>query len=278
MSRTKIRLYDDIFDHSFGMIGYYTASNLDRPQRVEWTKEEQTEVCVFTESHFDYAPNVDCRYKVAWIVESKGVHSWAYEKIKEVENNFDYILTHDKELAMRPKYHQVYVGSSRVDRNLLEINSDKTKLCSMIASNKNMTYGHQFRHQIASSFSSFDKWGSGYNYFSSKEDPLRQYMYSIVVMNAKYDYYFTEYLIDCLICKTIPIFWGSPLIGDIFDVRGMYLFDTIDDLRIILDKINQEDYNSKIEYININYEIAKNKFLITDDIVFDKIKELGLVI
>lgn len=287
MSRYKIRLYDEIFNHSFGMIGYYTASNLDRPERVEWTKTEQTDVCVFTESNFDDASNVDCKYKVAWLVESKGVHEFAYEKIGEIENNFDYILTHDKQLVNRSKnvrsiknkkYHQVYVGSSRIDRSLIDINTVKTKMCSMIASNKTMTAGHMFRHQIASSFSNFDKWGSGYQYFTSKEDPLRPYMYSIVVMNAKYDYYFTEYLIDCFICKTIPIFWGCPSIGDIFDVRGMYVFDTIEELKNILDNMSESDYNSKLKYINKNYEIAKNKFLITDDIVFDKIKELCLVI
>jgi hypothetical protein len=76
--------------------------------------------------------------------------------------------------------------------------------------------------------------------------------------------------------KTIPIFYGCPNIGDIFDLRGMYTFDTIEELKTILDKINLEDYNVRLEYVNKNYEIAKNNFMITDDIIADKIKELGI--
>lgn len=275
MSKVKVKLYDDIFSHTFHMVGYYTASNLDCPQKIEWTKDEQTDICVFTESNFDDAGNVHCDKKIAWIVESKEIHPWAYEKIKNIEDNFDLILTHDKELVKKSKkYCQVYVGSSRVERSHIGINFDKNNLVSMIASNKTMTNGHRLRHEVARNISNVDMWGSGFKHFTSKAEPLSGYMYSIAIMNARYDYYFTEILIDCFMYKVVPIFYGCPNIGDIFDIRGMYLFETIDELKYILDKISKDDYNSKLEFVNKNYEIAKNNFMITDDIIIDKIGEI----
>lgn len=275
MSRTKISLYDQIFSHTFNAVGYYTASNYDRPEKVEWVKSEDLDTCVFTESNFDEAQNINCKNKIAWIVESKEIHPWGYEKILQLENNFDYILTHDKDLVNRSdKYHQVYVGSSRVEREDIDKNFTKNKLVSIIASHKRMTYGHVFRHEIIQNITGVDVWGDGYKYFTSKREPLSEYMYSIAVMNARYDYYFTEILIDCFMYKAVPIFYGCPSIGDIFDIRGMYTFETIDELNKILDTISQSDYNDKIEFINNNYEIAKNKFIITDDLIMDKISEL----
>jgi hypothetical protein len=230
------------------------------------------EVAIFTESHFDMAYSVDSKIKIAWLVESAGVHPWAVSKIIEKENDFDYILTHNKELLNRSdKYHKVFVGSSRIEKEDIDREFVKDKLISMIASNKRMTAGHIFRHEISSQISGVDFWGSSHKYFSSKKEPLENYMYSIAIMNTRYDYYFTEILIDCFMYKAIPIFWGCPSIGEIFDLRGMYTFDTVEELKTILDKISPEDYNGRMEFINKNYEIAKTNFISTDDIIAKKI-------
>lgn len=278
MSKLKVNLYDSIFAHTFNHVGYYTASNYDMPEKIEWVKNDPSiDISIFTETDLDIAPSVDSKIKIAWLVESMAIHPWIYQKISEIENNFDYIFTHDVELLKRSnKYIQVYVGSSRIEKDDIDKNFEKNKLISMIASNKQMTDGHRFRHEIINNISGVDIWGAK-RYFSTKRDPLSNYMYSIAVMNARYNYYFTEILIDCLMYKTIPIFYGCPDIGDIFDLRGMYIFESISDLNKILSKISYSDYKSKLEFININYKIAKNNFMITDDIIADKLRELKIV-
>lgn len=278
MQKIEVQLYDGIFEHTLPHVGYYTASYYTEPQKIKWVKNNPPhKLAVFTETHFDIASSIDSEIKIAWLVESAGIHPWAIEKIKELEGNFDYIFTNNKELASRSdKYHQVYVGSTWAPAEDIDRDFVKSKLVSIIASNKTMTSGHMLRHDIIKNISGVDLWGSGYKYFKTKKEPLAEYMYSIAIMNAKYDYYFTEILIDCFIYKTVPIFYGCSNIGDIFDLRGMYVFDNIEELRSILDKINVEDYNSKLEYVNKNYEIAKNNFMITDDIIADKIQELGI--
>jgi hypothetical protein len=40
--------------------------------------------------------------------------------------------------------------------------------------------------------------------------------------------YFSEKLIDALITKTVPIYWGCPNIGDFFDTRGIISINDID--------------------------------------------------
>ena len=69
---------------------------------------------------------------------------------------------------------------------------------------------------------------------------------------------------------TIPIYWGCPSIGDFFDINGIITFNTIDELNIILNSIDGE-YEKRIKYININYELSK-KYLIADDIIYKKLK------
>lgn len=272
----KISLYDDLFDHSLQEDGFYTVSAGKKPQKIEWVKNSPPhDIAVFTESHFDIAPTIDSKIKIAWLVESKVLHAWAYEKIKEIENNFDFIFTHDKSLIERfNKYKEIYVGASRIKDENVDKLFEKNKGVSLIASHKRMTAGHIFRHEVARKNFSVDLWGSAYKPFIDKEEALGEYMYSIVILNGKYDYYFNEALIDCFMHKTIPIFWGCPSINKFFDINGIYEFDTMKDLEEILDKISPDDYNSRLEYVNKNYKIAKNKFMSTDDIVADKIKEL----
>jgi hypothetical protein len=88
--------------------------------------------------------------------------------------------------------------------------------------------------------------------------PFKDYRYVIVVENGKLDNYFTDKILDCFATGCIPIYWGDPKINNLFDSRGFYTFNTIEELDYILkNKISEEDYTSKMEYIKINYELFK---------------------
>ena len=92
-------------------------------------------------------------------------------------------------------------------------------------------------------------------------------MFSIVIENSKEDYYFTEKLTDCLLSGTIPIYWGCPSIGDFFNIKGMIIFDTLDELKEILNNLTIEKYKSMELYIKENFEKAKeyNEYKINED-------------
>ena len=75
-----------------------------------------------------------------------------------------------------------------------------------------------------------DVLGRGYVPFENKWEGLLPYHYSIVIENAQEPYYFTEKIIDAMMCNTIPIYWGTPNIGDYFDVTGMVICNNVPEL------------------------------------------------
>ena len=276
----KVNLFDSLFDHSYDEDGCFTSSFGRCPKEGEWVKNimDWDGVTVFTDNHFDkeIVDRVSSKIKIAWLLESKSITPKAYSSMVNFEHKFDYIITHDSELLKRGnKYIKTIVGASRVEDELWGIHP-KNKMVSMIASSKRYTDGHNFRHEIYNQLSfkhNIDMWGSGYKYFQKKTDPLKEYYYSICVMNAKVDNYFTEILVDPISLGCIPILWGCPNVGEFFNKNGIITFDTIEELDKILYSISIEDYNSRIEAILENIEIAKS-MKSTDDSVFKIIKKI----
>lgn len=82
-------------------------------------------------------------------------------------------------------------------------------------------------------------------------------MFHVAVENSTHKNYFTDKIIDCFCTKTLPIYWGAPNMGDFYDDRGIIYFQNEDHLVEILNNLTPEDYYSRLEYINYNYELAK---------------------
>ena len=231
-----------------------------RPPKNEWDG-----ISVFTDNYIlneNVLKNVKSKWKIAWLLEPPQIFPHSYNNIEYLEKYFDFIYTYDEKLLNRnEKYKKMYFGSCWIDEEYCKIN-EKSKMTSMVASNKNFTLGHKFRHEIISKLHSkhnFELWGSGYNYFEHTPEKIaervKDYRYSIVVENGRLSNYFTEKIIDCFATGTIPIYWGDPKIKEIFDERGFYTFETIEELDDILtNKISESDYNSKLEYIKNNFE------------------------
>ena len=110
-------------------------------------------------------------------------------------------------------------------------------------------------------------YGRGYNPIESKFEALAPYRYSIIVESGRFDYYFTEKLIDCLSVGTIPIYWGCPSIWEFFSLSGIVPFLTIDDL-LLLDSLTCEYYKTRTIAIKRNLELAK-QYRICEDWIFE---------
>lgn len=271
-----VNLFDNNFGHSKNEDGFYTASMGRRPKLLEWVKDQVVfdGPTVFTdEMMFDpIVDRVKCRLKIGWAQESPLIKPKVLENLDHIKHKFDYILTHSqKHLDSDPrKYKLQIIASSRVNDKDMKI-YDKTKNISIIASSKNWTIGHDLRHKIIKNLQGVDIWGGDYKYFNNKLDPLKDYMFSISIMNARTENYFTEILNDCFVVGTIPIFWGCPNIGNFYNIDGILTFETIDDLHRI--KVSKKLYESKINAIRENFEYGK-KYASTDDLVAQNIMEL----
>jgi hypothetical protein len=96
----------------------------------------------------------------------------------------------------------------------------KSKLISIIASNKGHTRGHRWRRELAAHLHAYfgdqiDIFGFGHNPISDKREATDKYAYSIVIENDARDFYVTEKIVDSLLGWSYPIYSGSPMIEDI---------------------------------------------------------------
>ena len=64
-------------------------------------------------------------------------------------------------------------------------------------------------------------------------------------------------MIDCFASKTIPIYWGASNIGEYFNTDGMIIFNNIEELKDILDNLDEKFYDDRVEIIEENYEKSK---------------------
>ena len=104
------------------------------------------------------------------------------------------------------------------------------------------------------------------NFYSSTRSPIRgeqrlphddkihlfTSMYSVAVESSSETNYFTEKLIDCLITKTIPIYWGCPNISDFFDTSYWIHPD-----RIFSTEYTEAYYKDSLQKIEANFEKAQ---------------------
>ena len=290
IKKVKINLFDRLVaPHANEYWGFHNFSSEFEPKYIEWIRQDIglglpkfDGVTVFTDKDITspWVDTVDTKYKIAWLVECREIHPFAYTNVILLEDKFDYIFTFDKELLGRgPKYIKNLIGTSRVSDEDMGIHK-KTKLLSLIASRQAWARGHKLRHIVANAIkdkSPVDLWGGAYKPFGKnisghttaairegKNEPLQDYFFSIAIMNSKEDNYFTEALVDVFRQGTIPIFWGCPNIGEYFNEKGILNFNTGPELINILDNLSEKEYYDRLEYVKENFELAK-EYISMDD-------------
>jgi len=94
---------------------------------------------------------------------------------------------------------------------------------------------------------------------------FKESMFHVCVENTKYDFYFSEKISEAFLTKTLPIYWGCPKISYYgYDERGIIRFENVEELIHIINNLTEEKYYELKQYIDFNYEIAKQ------EIKFDK--------
>ena len=144
---------------------------------------------------------------------------------------------------------------------------EKSGMISAIFSQKNYAEGHKLRQQIRN-----DLFFRGHscvtfvnsdphveNSYMDKVSLISPYRFNIAIEN-EFNTLFTQQLIDCFLTGTIPIYKGSKRINEYFNMKGIILFDTIEELRDIANVIlviGEQMYNAKLQARQENLEIAK---------------------
>lgn len=129
---------------------------------------------------------------------------------------------------------------------------EKTKLISVISSNKNMCEGHRQRLEFVEKLKAhfgdeIDVFGRGIRDFKDKWNVLAPYKYHIAIENQQQDYYVTEKLMDPYLAFCYPIYYGALNVNRIFSNNAFTSIDIQDanqaiaNIEELIDKNNYEE-------------------------------------
>lgn len=96
----------------------------------------------------------------------------------------------------------------------------------------------------------FEKWRQ------DKVDTFRPYQYSVCIENSSRENYFTEKITDCILNKTIPIYWGCSNVGDFYNSKGIIQVRNTDEIIEVINQLTPEYYDSISDVIEENYKRA----------------------
>jgi hypothetical protein len=249
---TVNRVAEEYFD------SFNSTSGNNTNKYFQWVNDGSGEFTFYIDRKINQLfSDVSSGRKYVWLLESRSIIPDVYEWVEfnsDILLNFcDGILTHDINLSKKNGFF--YVKTNAASWILNTSKPDKTKLVSMISSNKAFTEGHRNRLKYVDKFKNqLDFYGRGFRDISLKEDGLRDYMFSVAIENANYDRYFTEKITDCFATRTIPIFYGTEGVCEYFNKEGIIFLDENFDLN----SLSEEFYLSKSKVIEENYQLALN--------------------
>lgn len=149
-------------------------------------------------------------------------------------NQFGLIITVQKELKHRNILYSHNANPWFVGKSYDELNSEilptKTKLLSVVSSNKAFTEGHRKRVEFVQKLKNhfgdqLDVFGRGINDFNDKWDVLAAYKYTIAIENDFCDDWVTEKYFDCILANTLPFYFGCPNLEQIVDKDSFIRID-----------------------------------------------------
>ena len=216
---------------------------------------------VYPRSRNFWDPRVGTKCRVSLIMpEPYVIHRRNYRLAVALQARFHRIITHRPAMQKRTtKALLMPFGGAWVDPDIAASTS-KTRFMSLIASKKRDQPGHILRHELADWCAKeqpeVDLLGLAYEPIDRKEDGLASYHYSIIIENCQETGYFTEKLVDCLLCNTVPIYWGAPDIAEYFEPEGMMICNSVEEMREAIAKANPDDYKRRRKSMERNREKA----------------------
>lgn len=189
-----------------------------------------------------------CRLSV-FQVEPPAIHRKQYKLLPILGKKYHRVLTHNSRLISRLANARFVPHGGCMLKTVPDGPCEKTGRVAMIASRKRTTQGHRMRHRIASwsrrSAPDLDLFGRGFEPLEDKRDGHAPYYFSVVIENSREPGYFTEKLIDCLLCDSLPIYWGAPDVAHFFDTRGMIVCNSEAEVRAAVAGVTEEDYRMR---------------------------------
>lgn len=148
----------------------------------------------------------------------------------------------------------------------------KTKLISVISSNKAFTQGHidrlRFVEKLKAHFGDkLDVFGRGSNPFDDKWDVIAPYKYHIAIENSVQRYYWTEKLSDTYLASSFPFYHGCTNVDEYFPRQAYEPIDIRkpeEAIRIIEEQIAAQRFEQSQEAIAESREKVLDEYNLFD--------------
>ena len=229
---------------------------------------------LFVDNFAGYNPDKNI-FKILWIKESEAISKFITNAI-EHHKKFDALITYDEEVLNKcDNAHFMEFGTAWVHN--FDLSKTKKFQISHLTGFKEYTEGHLLRKKVHYKQNRIktpkdfyiSQHGGVENTFNNKylsdtKDPLFESQFHICIENSKQKNFFTEKLIDCLITKTVPVFWGCENINKFFDTRGFFIANNLEDIVNICNSLTENSYQEKIEFIEKNFELSQKYITILD--------------
>lgn len=271
----RVGLFDGSFRHQVS-VSLGGECNREAPKYIKWARDEICPNTVFTDMHIRNFSDQERAYrKFAWIIEPDWLLNGDNPDV--VMSKFDRIFTSNLDFAAKYPRQFIYtpLGGSWIPENEWGM-FGKSKLFSMMTTDKYKAPGHKIRHELAFDIQAqelpVDMYGRGSKPIDSKIKALRPYYYSIVVEGYQIPGYFTEKLIDCLSQGTIPIYLGDPRIDLRFASNHFMVHSDMEGILYWISTFPEsfwiDNYNKNIEGIKLNMELAR-RYRCAEDRLFE---------
>lgn len=240
----------------------YSLNGLTKLSPISWVENSEW-MTFFVDRHMSARRIESCRskHKVGILLESSRIHPSAAAAALRAERRLDLILTHDDKLLDRgPPFCHYIPGGTLLDASDSLNRFVKCFQTSISVSKQVKLEGHRLRHSVVRELASefgLEVFGFGYKPYVRASTPYENYRYSVVIENEISRYNITEKIIEPLLCRTVPIYWGTAEVLSRFDPKGIITFKSVADLRTILHNLGSQDYENRLESIEANFATAK---------------------
>lgn len=273
-----VNFFDQNISHAKSYNDALEAGRQSKTIKYIFMQQNWDGITVFTDNMIGEHYHVKSKYKVAWIMEPRAFSPNVYSTIENNLQYFDLVLSYDEQLLIKYPEKVKFMPADGLfidTKSIFLENVKKEKLISHIFSNKRMLKGHNLRHIIANEITlrnyNVDFFGTGTSTpLEMKSTGLLPYYFSIIIENNKSNNYFTEKILDCFACRTVPIYWGANNINQWFDTDSIIQFNGLNELMDIIPNLSVDEYNKRFDSLQKNY----NKCLYYydyDDILYENL-------
>lgn len=206
---------------------------------------------VFPRKTLHLRPGFGTRARVSiMVMEPPPIHGQHLRWLRYSWRRFFRVLSYNEALLARIPNGIFFPHGGTWVPEWRDLDLTKTRHMSLIASEKRSQPGHRMRHDIAdwarAAGLEMDVMGRGYTPFDAKAEGLAPYRFSVVIENVRERNYFTEKLLDAILCDTVPVYWGCPNIGDFLDTGGMIVCQSEEAVRTAVREADAAGYAARL--------------------------------